>query len=80
MPTATVTSKGQITIPKEIRDKLDLRTGTRVEFVADTFGNVRIQPCTRDIRSLRALLKAPRKKPVSLNEMENAVRAGAAER
>ena len=79
MPTATVTSKGQITIPKQIRDQLELRTGTRVEFTADAAGRVLMQPCTQDIRSLRACLKSHRKKPVSLAEMEAAIRAGATE-
>lgn len=40
MSTATVTSKGQITIPVEIRTKLDLQTGDRVDFVIDESGRV----------------------------------------
>ena len=33
MATATMTSKGQLTVPKEIRDRLDLKPGDRVELV-----------------------------------------------
>jgi AbrB family looped-hinge helix DNA binding protein len=44
MSIATVTTKGQVTIPKEIRDYLKLETGSKVEFVIDESGNVKIVP------------------------------------
>ena len=40
--TATVTSKGQITIPKEIRDRLRLRPGDKIGFNVDQKGNIRV--------------------------------------
>jgi len=40
MPTSTLTSKGQITLPKEIRDQLHLKTGSKIAFVTDSSGRV----------------------------------------
>lgn len=44
MPTATITSKGQVTIPKAVRDRLGLRPGDKLEFVEDESG-VHIKRC-----------------------------------
>ena len=78
MATSTVTSKGQITIPKEIRERLHLRTGHRVEFQIDTAGQVILKPRNRDVRSLYGMIRSPRKRPVTLAEMDEAIARGAA--
>ena len=52
MSIATVTTKGQITIPKEIRDYLKLETGSKVEFVIDESGNVKIVPLNVPVEAL----------------------------
>jgi antitoxin PrlF len=44
MPTSSITSKGQTTIPKEIRDHLHLKPGDRIEFVTDEDGRVVVLP------------------------------------
>ena len=65
MATATVTSKGQTTIPKRIREHLRLGSGDRVEFVIDREGRVVLTPLKVDIRELRGMLgRADRKSVV----------------
>jgi AbrB family looped-hinge helix DNA binding protein len=73
MATATLTSKGQITIPKEVRDALGVGTGDRVEFLPDPEGGFRLLPATRDVRALKGLLSRP-ERPVSVDEMNRIVR------
>jgi antitoxin PrlF len=72
MPSASVTSKGQITIPKAIRDLLHVRTGDRVDLVVEG-DTVVLRPGTLDLGSLRGLLHRPGQKPVSLGEMDAAI-------
>jgi AbrB family looped-hinge helix DNA binding protein len=72
MPTATVTSKGQVTLPKEVRDRLGLRAGDRIEFVETERGYV-VVPATQDIRAIRGIVPKPRR-PVSVEEMNRAIR------
>jgi antitoxin PrlF len=78
MAKATLTSKGQITIPKEIRDHLGLSAGDRLDFQIAEGGAVLVEPETVDMRSLRSILKPGRK--VSLVEMDRAIRRGASGR
>ena len=53
MATAVITSKGQITIPKEVRERLNVDAGDRVEFVEVDKRVFAIMPATRDIRDLK---------------------------
>jgi AbrB family looped-hinge helix DNA binding protein len=73
MPTATVTSKGQVTIPRKVRETLRLRPGDRVDFVLGEDGAVRLRAGEGDVSELRGLLRRPRRRPVSLEEMEAAI-------
>lgn len=72
MPTATITSKGQITIPKAVREALGVSAGDRVEFVAEEKGAYRVVAATRDVRHLKGLVAKPAK-PVSIEAMNRAV-------
>jgi AbrB family looped-hinge helix DNA binding protein len=76
MPTATVTSKGQITLPKEIRDGLGVQAGDRVLFWRDVDGRVIVEAETVDVRTLRGMLGGGSMR-LSIEEM-NAVIANAA--
>jgi AbrB family looped-hinge helix DNA binding protein len=77
MPTATVTSKGQITIPASVREELGLHTGSRVSFVRKLDGTYELRPQSRSITSLKGIVP-PRDVAVTVDEMNEAVRAGAA--
>jgi len=76
MPIATLTSKGQITVPKEIRDQLKLQAGSRIDFVVDRKGNVMLKPLNYDFRSIRGIVKSRRKHPPTIEEMNDAIAAG----
>jgi antitoxin PrlF len=69
---ATLTSKGQTTIPKDVRDHLHLRPGDRLEFVL-TDDAVLLRPITRPITDLKGFLPKPRK-PVTIEEMNATIR------
>jgi len=76
---ATLTSKGQITLPKALRTHLNLIPGDRVEFVVDDDGQIRLVPKTTSVRRLKGMLPRP-DEPVSLERMEEAIAEGAAGR
>jgi antitoxin PrlF len=73
VPTATLTTKGQITIPKEVRDHLGVETGDRLSFVVQEDGTVIVKPITRHVRELGGLLRRPGQRPVSIDEMDRAI-------
>jgi antitoxin PrlF len=76
MPIAKVTSKGQVTLPKEVRDLLKIVPGNRIDFVVDESGRVTLNPLNKDFRSLRGILKSKRKRPLSIEEMNEIIAAG----
>jgi AbrB family looped-hinge helix DNA binding protein len=69
MPSATITSKGQVTLPKRVRDELGLKVGDLVEFIIESGGRVHLRACNRDITELRGMLREPGRKPVSISDM-----------
>ena len=78
MPTATVTSKGQTTIPKEIRDYLKLHPGGKADFITGDDGTVTLVPAMLDVMDLKAVLHRKGMKAVSVEEMKAVVRKRAA--
>jgi AbrB family looped-hinge helix DNA binding protein len=72
MASATLTSKGQITLPKSVRDRLGVETGDRLEFIESENGFL-VVAATRDIRSLKGIVKPP-SKPVSIDAMSDAIK------
>lgn len=81
MPTSTLTSKGQVTIPRSIRQRLGLRRGDRLEFLVTESGEVILRPEeTAGWRRLSgALRRYAREQPVSVEEMNDAIREAATE-
>jgi antitoxin PrlF len=70
---ATLTSKGQLTLPKEIRDRLGLDAGAILDFriqADNTITARRVQP---DARRVRGLLKSPLSVPPTVEQMDEAV-------
>ena len=78
MAAATLTSKGQITIPVRVRTALGVDAGDRVEFVEMEKGQFAIIAATRSVRELNGLLYRKERKPVSIAEMNAAIAKGAA--
>jgi antitoxin PrlF len=75
---STMTSRGRLTIPKEIRNHLGLKPGSRVKFFVRPDGTVVLLP-RRPLKALRGMLKSWRQGPVSLAEMNEAIAKGATE-
>ena len=77
MPTSTLTSKGQVTIPKQVRDHLQLKTGDRLEFIVEPEGRVILRPATADLSALDGLLDRSGRPAVSVEAMHRAVESAA---
>ncbi|MDZ7628561.1 MAG: AbrB/MazE/SpoVT family DNA-binding domain-containing protein [Parvularculaceae bacterium] len=76
MSTATLTSKGQLTLPKEVRLSLGVGPGDQVNFVRMADGNFAVMPAALPVKRLKGIL-GKRAKPVSLEAMDKAIAAGA---
>jgi AbrB family looped-hinge helix DNA binding protein len=76
MASATVTSKGQVTIPVDVRAKLGLRPGSRLAFVPTDTGGYEIHLQAASITDLKGAVARP-PQPVSVDEMNEATAAAA---
>lgn len=74
MAIGRLTSKGQVTIPKVVRDTLRLHTGDRLEFVVMQNGDVFIRPVTKKVDDVFGKLHKPGREPVSIEDMDSAIR------
>jgi len=73
LPTATLTSKGQVTIPKEVRRRLKLGSGDRLDFLFQPDGNVTLMPVKADVRELAGMLHRPGRAAVRIEDMDAGV-------
>ena len=74
MTSATMTSKGQITIPARVRDAMHVSTGDRVEFIEVEPGRFELIAATRSVTDLKGMFGKPLK-TVSIEEMNAAIAA-----
>ena len=73
---ATVTAKGQVTLPAEARRLLGITAGTRLELLVTEDGRLEVIPRTGSVRRLKGMLPPP-DKALSLEDMERAIASGA---
>lgn len=74
---SAITVKGQATIPKAVREHLGLKPGDRVKFFVHPDGSVVLLP-KKPLSSLKGIVKS-RRRPVTIEEMNEAVAQGAAD-
>ncbi len=80
MSTATLTSKGQITLPLAVRQALGVEAGDKIDFVSDTNGAIRVVALRHDASRLRGRFAGRTPGPVSLEAMTEAITSEAASR
>ena len=71
MSTSTITTKGRVTA--DVRRRLGLSAGDRVEFVESEDGTFAIKPAIDDVQSLKGMLRKPIK-PASIEDMNARIR------
>jgi AbrB family looped-hinge helix DNA binding protein len=77
MPTSKLTSKGQITLPQAVRRALGLEAGDKVDFV-QVKGGYKLIPLRKNVRALKGRFAGRIERPVSLEEMDEAIAEAAA--
>lgn len=80
MPAATLTSKGQITLPQPVRQALGLEAGDKIDFVAEADGGFRVYALRRNVRELRGRFAGRVARAISIDEMNAAIESEAAAR
>ena len=74
MALATITTKGQVTIPKSVRDSLMLSTGDKIEFVVTNKREALIRPISKKVDEVFGILHKPGRKTVSVEKMDAKIR------
>lgn len=73
--TAMVSDKGQVTLPKALRDRLGIHAGSRLAFRVAADGTLNVQVLAKGSDALFGLLAKPGEPARSLDDMEAAVTA-----
>ena len=74
MALATLTTKGQVTIPKEVRESLHLHSGDKIEFFVKESGEAVIRPLNKKVDDVFCMLKNSNQKTASVEEMNQAIK------
>lgn len=72
---ATLTAKGQVTLPKVFRNQLNLNAGDKIDFVMLDNGVMQMVPLKQSSRKLKGLIPKP-SKAISVEEMNEAISQG----
>ncbi|BBO76403.1 AbrB family transcriptional regulator [Desulfosarcina widdelii] len=73
MALATITTKGQVTIPKTVRDSLQLHSGDKIEIILTKDREAVIRPVSKKVDDIFGKLHKPGRKTMSLEEMDRAI-------
>jgi antitoxin PrlF len=73
---ATVSSKGQVTLPAEVRKQLKISPGSKLEFIVINHERLEVVPIAETVTSLKGMVPKP-KKALSLADMDKAIAKGA---
>lgn len=79
METATINRRGQVTIPANLRRRLNLSSGDKLNLYVDAKGSLALMPRKKSIKDLEGFLKRSGQRTVSVEEMKDAVANAAAE-
>ena len=74
MAVSTITSKGQVTIPKRVRDRLRLRAGDRLDFRVEEDGTVTIRPIAAKVSDVFGVLRERTSRKYSTSEIDARLR------
>lgn len=74
MAVATLTTKGQVTIPREIRESLKLHTGDKIEIIVTENREAIIRPISKKVDDIFCKLHRPGRKAVTIEEIDDAIR------
>jgi AbrB family looped-hinge helix DNA binding protein len=77
---STITAKGQTTVPKEIRDRLKLKPGDKIEYVVEPDGRVVLKARNKRMADFAGILGKPPGGPLTIEEMDDAIAAAVTER
>ncbi|HXU45801.1 MAG TPA: type II toxin-antitoxin system PrlF family antitoxin [Thermoanaerobaculia bacterium] len=75
MATATITRRGQITLPRSVREHLRVAEGDRLDFVIRENGSVILVPIGGSLRRLSGLLARSGSRPASIEELHDSIAA-----
>lgn len=73
MASAILTTKGQITIPKNVRDTLHIKTGDRIEFIQISDNKYEMMAICNEVKQLKGIINTKAKSPISIEEMNAAI-------
>lgn len=79
MATATISTKGQVTLPAEVRRRLKLKPGDRIDFVFDANGRLVVQTKRKPFERLRGMIKSPYDGALTKEQIRAALSRGRAE-